>query len=73
MVLQETPLSERHVSAPEKKKEKKKKMLTQQYIELGSELQISDGSYITGNGKGHGKLLKLKQVTYLWHKRTVRK
>lgn len=41
----------------------KKKMLTQQYIELGSELQISDGSYIIENGKGHGKFLKLEQVT----------
>lgn len=49
-----------HVSAPGKKK---KKLLTQQQSELGSELLISDGSYIIENGKGHGKLLKLKQVT----------
>lgn len=51
MFLQETPLSERHVSAPGEKKK-----LTQQYSELGSELQISDGSSIIENGKGHGKL-----------------
>lgn len=47
MVLEKTPISERHVSAPKKKK----KMLTQQYSELGSELLISDGSYIIENGK----------------------
>lgn len=42
----------------------RKKMLTQKFSELGRELEIRDGSRnIIENGKGHGKLLKLKQVT----------